>query len=229
MTKEMFKRWRADDFYQCPTIPDVLTSSIMKPHQNYTIKSGNTWYAAGVLVVNKQPRVFTIQVDDEVYPIVVNSGKSTKFVSRNHISEMGEAAKAYGWGKVIHPWLSGSDISDEATQYYELKKFVFIPARRGDEPVVEFFVDNTGNGYQTLSASCHARLAKLLERDAKFRPTFDVLADRLEAFCNKVEQTGMELHGLVSITNQFKTAKAGAANRTDTIAEMRRTNGRRAA
>ena len=50
------------------------------------IKSGNTCMPAGVLVVNKKPRVFTIQVDDEVYPIVVNNGgKSTKFVSRNHI------------------------------------------------------------------------------------------------------------------------------------------------
>jgi len=221
MTTEMFKRWRADDFYRCPTIEDVLTSSIIKPHQNFTIQSGNTWYAAGVLVVNKQPRVFTIQVDDEVYPIVVNSGKSTKFVSRNHIAEMGEAAKAYGWGKVMHPWVSGSDISDEATQYYELKKYVFIPARRGDEPVVDFLVSYTGNGYQTLSAGYHARFVTLLERDAKFRPAFDVLADRLEAFCNTVKRTGMSLHGLVSITNQFKTAKAGAANRTDAIAEMR--------
>lgn len=228
MTKEMFKRWRANEFYQCPTIPDVLTSSIMRPHKNYTIKSGNTWYAAGVLVVNKKPRVFTIQVDDEVYPIVVNNGgKSTKFVSRNHISEMGEAAKAFGWGKVMHPWVAG-DFSDEAKQYYELKKYVFIPARRGNEPVVEFFVDYTGNGYQTLDADYHARFVKLLERDAKFRPAFDALADRLEAFRNKVERTGMSLHGLVSITNQFQTAKAGAANRTDAIAEMR-TNRRRVA
>jgi len=228
MTTEMFKRWRANEFYQCPTIEDVLTSSIMRPHKNYTIKSGNTWYAAGVLVVNKKPRLFTIQVDNEVYPIVVNSGgKSTKFVSRNHISEMGEAAKAYGWGKVMHPWLVG-DTSDEVAQYYDLKKFVFIPARRGEEPVVEFLVAYTGNGAKTLGRSNHARFVKLLERDAKFRPAFDVLADRLEAFCNKVERTGMELHGLVSITNQFQTAKAGAANRTDAIAEMR-TNGRRAA
>ena len=61
---------------------------------------------------------------------------------------------------------------DEATQYYELKKYVFTPARRGDEPVVDFFV--VQQRYQTLDADHHARFVKLLERDAKFRPAFDV-------------------------------------------------------
>ncbi len=228
MTTEMFKGWRANNFYQCPTIEDVLMCSIKQPHQNFTIKSGNTWYGAGILVVSKKLRMCVIQADDEVYPIHVNQSRSTKYNSLKHVQNIQEAAKTYGWGEVVHPWVSTEERAIHTRAKFELvKEEIFNAAMRRYDPVVHYMNLRTLNGVRLFPPSHHEQLIVYIERDLKFRPAFDVLADRLKEFRDKFECVG--LYGLNHYTDTFQTAKAGAANRTDAIAEMRRTNGRRAA
>jgi len=181
MTTEMFKRWRADDLYQCPTIEDVLMCSLQKPHQNFTIKSGNTWYGAGILVVNKKLRMCVIQADDEVYPIHVNQSRSTKYNILKHVQNIQEAAKTYGWGEVVHPWVSTEERAITNRAKFELVKEEFFNAvLRGYDPVVRYMQLTTSNGQQSFPPSNHKELMKYIERDVKFRPAFDALADRLE-------------------------------------------------
>lgn len=230
MTTEMFKRWRANEFYQCPTIEDVLMCSLQKPHHNFTIKSGNTWYGAGILVVSKKLRMCVIQADDEVYPIHVNQSRSTKYNSLKHVQNVKEAAETYGWGEVVHPWVSTDENRFTTRGKFEkLKEEVFNAAMRGYDPVVHYIQLTTSNGRESLSPFHHKQLMKYIERDLKFRPAFDALADRLHAFAEKFARIQFPPYRLQLYTDKFQAAKIGAANRTDTIAEMRRTNGRRAA
>ncbi len=159
MTTEMFKRWRAADFYQCPTIEDVLMCSIQQPHHNFTIKSGNTWYGAGILVVSKKLRMCVIQADDEVYPIHVNQSRSTKYNSLKHVQNIQEAAKTYGWGEVVHPWVSTEERAITTRTKFELvKEEIFNAAMRGYDPVVHYMNLRTLNGKRLFPPSHHEQL-----------------------------------------------------------------------
>jgi len=199
MTTEMFKRWRADDLYQCPTIEDVLMCSLQKPHQNFTIKSGNTWYGAGILVVNKKLRMCVIQADDEVYPIHVNQSRSTKYNILKHVQNIQEAAKTYGWGEVVHPWVSTEERAITNRAKFELVKEEFFNAvLRGYDPVVRYMQLTTSNGQQSFPPSNHKELMKTLkekkfnemrkwvvqnldkEPSSLFRTLYDVLYEHLD-------------------------------------------------
>ena len=232
MTTEMFKEWSADELYVCPTIENLLVAASGVPGKNYTIKSGNTWYGGGVLVVNKKLRMCVIQVDDEVYPIHVNQSRSTKYNSLKHVQLVQGAAAIKGYGEVVHPW-----VSTEVNQFTARRKFnklkeeVFNAAMCGYDPIVRYIQLTTSNGRESLSRFNHKQLMKYIERDLKFRPAFDALADRLHALSEKFARMNSlkKPYRLQLYTDKFQAAKIGAANRTDTIAEIRRTNGRRAA
>tara|TARA_Y100000817_G_scaffold286449_1_gene254328 strand:+ start:427 stop:1113 length:687 start_codon:yes stop_codon:yes gene_type:complete len=228
----MFKEWSADELYVCPTIENLLVAAAGVPAKNYTIKSGNTWYGGGVLVVNKKLRMCVIQADDEVYPIHVNQSRSTKYNSLKHVQLIQGAAAIAGYGEVVHPWVSTEERAITTRAKFELlKEEVFNAALRGYDPVFRYMNMRTSNGMRSFPPVYHDELIGHIERDVKFRPAFDALADRLHALSEKFARSYWlkKPYKLQHYTDKFQTAKAGAANRTDQIAEMRRTNGRRAA
>ena len=227
--KKIFEDFDANQLHIERGIQDLLDVSLVRPHVNMTIPSGNTWAGAGVIVVNKLIRLVTFQVEGEVYPIHINKSASMTFNTADYLQKFGNFARSAGWGTVMHPDGTEGDSRFEAEKKNRYMKHFFYERMRNNLDTVTIWLEMYTNGWtETLAPRHYDEYVEILENEAKFRPAFDAMTDRLNGLCKTASRQGIELHKSDGLLKQLQTAKRSAANRTEIITRIR-SNSKRAA